>query len=273
MEFFLTGLTIVYLISSIGYLLHLFLQKKGFLTGAFVTLLTGFSLHTVLLGTAWVTGGHFPVTNLRETLSLLSWALAGILLGFQHRYHMSILGVFAAPVCSVGMLIASHPLPASAQDLQIYKSFWLVFHVLTVFLGEAFFALACIAGVMYLLQENAIKKKRRGFFYNRLPSLDKLDASAYVCIVAGFTLLTIGLITGFVYAKLIWGRFLSWDPKEIWSAITWLLYAALIHGRLSIGWRGRKSAVMAIIGFGAVLFTFFGVNFLLSGHHGAFTPL
>jgi ABC-type transport system involved in cytochrome c biogenesis permease subunit len=86
-------------------------------------------------------------------------------------------------------------------------------------------------------------------------------------------MLTFGLITGFVYAKAVWGRFWSWDPKEIWSGITWLLYAALLHQRLTVGWRGRRAAIMAIIGFAIILFTFLGVNFLLQGHHGEFTKL
>jgi ABC-type transport system involved in cytochrome c biogenesis permease subunit len=83
--------------------------------------------------------------------------------------------------------------------------------------------------------------------------------------------MTVGLITGFVYAKTVWGKFWSADPKEIWSIITWLLYAALLHGRLMIGWRGRRSAVMAIVGFAVILFTFLGVNFLFEGHHEVFT--
>jgi len=273
MEIVLTGITTLYIFSAACYLLHLFLQKKGFLQGGFYILLATFCLHTGLLVFAWIKNSHMPVTNLHETLSVISWVLCGILLGFQHRYQMSILGAFTATLCAVCMLIASHTPAVSVQDLNIYKSFWLFFHILAIFSGGAFFALACIIGILYLIQEDAIKNKRRGFFFNRLPSLDKLDASGYVCIVAGFTLLSIGLVTGFVYAKVIWGKFLSWDPKEIWSAITWLIYAALIHERLTVGWRGRKSAVMAIIGFAVILFTFLGVNFLLKGHHGGFTQL
>ncbi|MGD9334007.1 MAG: cytochrome c biogenesis protein CcsA, partial [Desulfobacterales bacterium] len=107
----------------------------------------------------------------------------------------------------------------------------------------------------------------------RLPSLELLDTTGYACIVTGFTMLTLGLITGFIYAKSVWGRFWGWDPKEVWSGITWLLYAALLHQRLTVGWRGRRAAIMAIIGFAVILFTFFGVNFLLQGHHGGFTKL
>jgi cytochrome c-type biogenesis protein CcsB len=131
--------------------------------------------------------------------------------------------------------------------------------------------LACGVGILYLLQERAIKIKNPGFFFKRLPSLERLDTTGYACIVVGFSLLTIGLITGSVYAKAVWGRFWSWDPKEVWSAITWLFYAALLHERLAVGWRGRRAAIMAIIGFLVLLFTFFGVNFLLTGHHGQFT--
>ena len=98
-----------------------------------------------------------------------------------------------------------------------------------------------------------------------------LDSIGYVCIVVGFTMLTLGLITGFVYAKTFWGRFWSWDPKEVWAGITWLFYAVLLHERLTAGWRGRRSAIMAIIGFGVLIFTFLGVNLLMTGHHESFT--
>jgi cytochrome c-type biogenesis protein CcsB len=146
-------------------------------------------------------------------------------------------------------------------------------HIITIFMGNAAFALACGLGMLYLLQENAIKKKARGFFFSRLPSLDLLDTTGYASIVVGFSMITIGLITGVIYAKAIWGKFWSWDPKEVWSAITWLFYAALLHERLTVGWRGKRAAIMAIIGFGVILFTFFGVNFLLQGHHGSFTAM
>ena len=158
-----------------------------------------------------------------------------------------------------------------ARTTSIFKSVWLVTHVTMIFIGEAAFALAAGAGILYLIQENTIKTKRRRFFFKRLPSLDLLDSTGYGCIVVGFTMLTIGLITGLVYAKSVWGRFWSWDPKEVWSAVAWLFYAVLLHERLTVGWRGRRSAVMAIIGFGVLLFTFLGVNLFMEGHHAVFT--
>ena len=171
------------------------------------------------------------------------------------------------------MVIAARLPSAPHQADTILNSVWLVAHVITIFIGEASFALACGVGVLYLVQEHTIKSKTHGFFFKRLPSLELLDTTGYACIVIGFTMLTLGLITGFIYAKSVWGRFWSWDPKEVWSGITWLLYAALLHQRLTVGWRGRRAAIMAIIGFAVILFTFFGVNFLLQGHHGGFTKL
>ena len=132
-------------------------------------------------------------------------------------------------------------------------------------------ALACGVGILYLLQERAIKTKSRGFFFKRLPSLELLDTTGYAAIVFGFTMLTVGLITGVVYAKSVWSRFWSWDPKEVWAAVAWIYYAIFLHERLVIGFRGRKAAIMAIIGFGILIFTFIGVNFLMEGHHGRFT--
>ncbi|MCG8470665.1 MAG: cytochrome c biogenesis protein, partial [Desulfobacterales bacterium] len=152
-----------------------------------------------------------------------------------------------------------------------FTSFWFAAHIVTVFLGEAALAMACGAGVLYILQEHAIKEKKRGFFYRRLPSLEQLDGMGYACIVVGFTALTLGLVTGLLYAKLIWHRFISWDPKEVWSGISWIIYAVLLHERLAVGMRGRNAALLSIAGFVVLLFTLFGVNFLMGGHHGQFT--
>ena len=217
--------------------------------------------------------GQFPVANFHETLSFAGWTIAGVFLLFQYKFALKILGVLAAPLITFVMIIAARVPNVPEKTGSLLNNLWLVTHVVAIFAGEAALALACGAAVLYLLQENAIKSKHRGFFFKRLPSLELLDSSGYACIVTGFTMLTFGLITGMIYAKSVWGRFWSWDPKEVWSGITWLLYAALLHQRLTVGWRGRRAAIMAIIGFAVILFTFLGVNFLLKGHHGQFTRL
>jgi cytochrome c-type biogenesis protein CcsB len=104
-----------------------------------------------------------------------------------------------------------------------------------------------------------------------LPPLPALDSLIYRTTVLGFLLLTLGIVTGAVWAETAWGRYWSWDPKETWSLITWFIYAALLHARLLKGWHGRRTAWLAVLGFMAVLFTYFGVSFLLTGLHSYLT--
>ncbi len=264
---------IFYMLSTIGYLIYLFLQKDYLQKTGFYLLATGFLCHTAEMSYRFVQSGHFPVSNLHETLSLAGWTIAGVFLLFQYRIRLKILGIYAAPLITIVMVIAARLPNVPSETHKILNSLWLVLHVVAIFIGEASLALACGAGLLYLVQENAIKSKKRGFFYKRLPSLELLDNTGYACIVTGFAMMTFGLITGLIYAKLIWGKFWSWDPKEVWSGITWLLYATLLHQRFMIGMRGRRAAIMSIIGFAVILFTFLGVNFLLKGHHVEFTRM
>ena len=261
------------MLSTSGYFVYLFIQKDFLQRTAFYLLMASFVCHSAIIGYGFFKLGHLPVQNLQETLSIAGWTITGVFLIFQYKYHLKILGIYAAPLATLIMVIASYLPKKPVEVKNIFNSFWLVIHVITIFIGEASFALACGVGLLYLIQEHAIKSKHHGFFFRRLPSLELLDSTGYAFIIAGFTMLTLGLISGFVYAKTAWGRFWGWDPKEVWAGITWLLYAALLHQRLTIGWRGRKAAIMAIIGFAVILFTFFGVNFLLKGHHGEFTRL
>jgi cytochrome c-type biogenesis protein CcsB len=271
MEIFIIITALIYLLSSAGYLMYLFLQTDRLHKTGYGLFVAGFVVHSLALALALIKSGHLPAGNLPGNLLIATWVLSAAFLYFQFKFKLKVMGIFAAPLAGLIMVLVSGldwaPMPART----IFNNFWFVLHIVTIFSGEAMFALACALGILYLIQEHAIKTKKRGFFFNRLPSLDALDTTGYACIAAGFTLLTIGLITGLVYAKVIWGRFLGWDPKEIWSGISWLVYAILLHERLTVGWRGRKAAIWSIVGFAVLLFTFLGVNFLLEGHHGAFT--
>lgn len=261
-----------YLLSSMGYLIYLFAQKEWLNRTAYGSLAVGFLLHTGWIAVAWIHLGYPPVQNLHHTLSFAAWTLAGAYLMLKYRYRLKVLGLFAAPLTALIMLVSLFiPDVPPVEPSSLFKNVWLITHVVVIFLGDAALALACGTGILYLIQEHAIKTKSSRFFFRRLPSLQFIDITGYSFIIAGFTLMTIGLITGFVYAQAVWGRYWSWDPKEIWSVITWLIYAALLHERLVAGWRGRRAAIMAVIGFAAVLFTFLGVNFLLEGHHDVFT--
>jgi len=261
-----------YLLSTAGYIAYLCLQKNSHYQTGYYLLVAGFVVHSAKILLVMFRTGHIPVQNLHETLILAGWAIVSVFFVFQFRYKLKILGVYTAPLAALIMVAATQLPKEPVVAKAILNNVWLIFHICSVFIGEASLALACGIGLLYLLQEHAIKTKNHGFFFKRLPSLELLDNAGYACIVTGFALITLGLITGFVYAKALWGRFWSWDPKEVWSGITWLIYAALLHQRLTVGWRGRRAALMAILGFFVVLFTFLGVNLFLQGHHGEFTP-
>jgi len=271
MDFMIKFTILFYILSSAGYGMYLFLQKNYLYRVGYFLLAAGFGCHFFVISFGLIKSGVIPVLNLRETLLFAGWTIAGVFLVISYKINLKILGIYAAPLAAIVMIIACNLPPEPASSGNTFKNIWLVLHIFTIFTGESSLALACGAGILYLVQENAIKTKRYGFFFKRLPSLELLDSAGYTCLIVGFTLTTIGLATGFIYAKSVWGKFWSWDPKEIWSAITWLIYAALLHERLAIGWRGKRAAVMAVIGFLVVLFTFLGVNFLLSGHHNEFT--
>lgn len=271
MEEILIAAIFLYLLSAAAYLVYFLMQRPQLPRAGLAALFCGFLLHTAFLAAAGIQQGHFPAANLRETLFFAAWAVAGAFLYVQGRYGVKVLGLYAAPLVA-GVLIAGALLPGPpAQTTALFQSLWLMAHVTAIFLGEAAFALACGVGILYLLQEKAIKTKKTRYVFRRLPSLELLDNAGYGCIVVGFALMTLGLITGLVYARAVWGRFWTWDPKEVWSGVCWLYYAALLHGRLRSGWRGRRSAWFAIAGFGILLFTFLGVNLLWEGHHRAFT--
>jgi cytochrome c-type biogenesis protein CcsB len=262
----------LYVLSSAAYFAFLFFQREKLQVAGCGLLLAGFICHCAAIGLSFAISGHVPVSNMHETLSVVAWALVGAFLLLHWRFRLKILGAYAAPLAAFILIAATrfpqHPIP----DQNILKGFWLIVHIVTIFFGDAAFALAAGVGVLYLLQERSIKsRKTRGFFFKRLPSLELLDSTGYACIVTGFTLLTVGMASGMIYAKNVWGHFWTWDPKEVWSAITWIFYAILLHERLTVGWRGSRSAIMSIIGLGVLLFTFLGVNLMLKGHHGQFT--
>ncbi|MCF6248553.1 MAG: cytochrome c biogenesis protein CcsA [Desulfobacula sp.] len=267
----LQSATFFYFISMVGYSLFLFKQKPGFQKTSFGFIIAAIGLHALsMIVYVWATG-DVPIQNLAQSLSLAAFSLGCMFLFFQYQFDLKILGLFVSVLISVIMLMVLAIPEVPVQGNAVLKSVWVYAHIFLVFTGDAALALASGAGILYLLQEKGIKSKHPGFFFKRLPSLDLLDSVGYNCLSTGFALLTVGLVTGFVYAKAIWGQFWSWDPKEVFSVGTWLVYAALLHLRFRSGWRGRRSAIMTIIGFFIILFTFIGVNMLLGGHHQGFT--
>lgn len=259
--------TLLYLLGTLGYLAHILFLRKTLSQLAAGTVALGFACHTLTLITRYIEAGYTPVTNLHESLSFYAWMIVGILLLATLRYKIYVLGAFLTTIALILMLFA-YALPKEILPLApVLRSFWHPFHVFFAFLGNAIFTLAFCCGILYLIQEHQLKSKKVGALVRRLPSLKVLDDLNYQALTFGFPMLTLGIITGAVWAEYAWGRYWGWDPKETWSLITWFLYAAMLHQRLTVGWRGRKAAIMAIVGFFSVLFTFLGVNLLLPGLH------
>jgi cytochrome c-type biogenesis protein CcsB len=263
----LKATALFYLVGALAYLHFVSTLNERSAKLGRMFLLIGAVLHGAGFVARYFAAGYTPITSLFESLTFFAFAIVVIFLAFEIRYHLRVLGAFVAPLAFAFGIFAAF-LPGEVKVLApALDSYWLPVHVLLLFFGNAVFAVAFGAAIMYLLMEKELKRKRIGAIFKRLPSLGVLDEINYRCLTIGFPLLTLGIITGSIWAEYAWGSYWSWDPKEVWSLITWLLYAALLHGRLTVGWRGRKAAILAIAGFCAVLFTFLGVNLLLPGLH------
>ena len=254
----LFALTIAcYIASSLGYHGYVVFQKRPVYRVASILLWVGFLCHTGVIVLQYFEVRHIPVQSLHETLFTFGWAVVGVFLILQIKFHLMVLGALVAPLAALSVIIASIlPIPPVELD-PLLRSLWRTLHIGTLILGNAAFAIAFLVGILYLIQERAIKDKKRGFFFRRLPSLKLLDSMGYSCLIAGFPMLTLGIITGAIYAQMVLGRFWSWGHKEIFAVITWLVFAALLHERLTVGWQGRRAAIMTIVGFVILVFTFF----------------
>ncbi len=222
------------------------------------------------IGLRWIESyklgfGHAPLSNLYESLVFFSLTLGIIYLVIEYKYENRVIGAFAMPIACLSMAYASLGVSSKIQPLiPALKSNWLIAHVLTCFLGYAAFAIAFGVSIMYLFRQH--DPAGAAHPSARLPGAGMLDELTHQMVMFGFLFLSVGIITGAIWANSAWGTYWSWDPKETWSLITWFVYAALLHARLMRGWHGRRIAYISIVGFMAVLFTYFGVNFLPGLH-------
>ncbi|MBN2653598.1 MAG: c-type cytochrome biogenesis protein CcsB [Nitrospirae bacterium] len=256
-----------YFAAAIVSLSELFRESKGASKMMFAFAFAGFALHTVGVAARYISTGQIPITSMHEASSFFAWCVMLVFLIISRKYKIGIMASFTMPVIFLLMLSASI-MPREATPLSpTLKSYWLAIHTLLAFLGNAAFAVAFGAGIMYLIQDANLKSKRLNGIFQRLPSVQTLDDMNYRLISAGFPLLTLAIITGALWAESAWGSYWRWDPKEVWSLIAWLIYAIVIHVRLVAGWRGKKAAMLSILGFLVLLFTFFGVNYFHNTLH------
>ncbi|MEW6096820.1 MAG: c-type cytochrome biogenesis protein CcsB [bacterium] len=259
---------ITYGLSAFLYMGLLLFRAVNFGRAAIFVIGGGVCAHTVGLVIRTITAGHAPFSNLYESMVFFSWAMVIVYLFIEYRYKLNVIGAFVSPIAFLAIVYASM-LPPDYKKITplvpALQSYWLEIHVITCFLGYAAFTIAFAARLMYLIKE-WVSKNPAGFYQN-LPAEDLLDYISYRTIAIGVVFLTLGIITGAIWANYAWVSYWSWDPKETWALITWLIYAIYLHTRVTVGWRKKKAAWLAIAGFIAVIFTYLGVNFLLPGLH------
>jgi cytochrome c-type biogenesis protein CcsB len=268
--------TIAYMASMVVFFAFLAGKNKAIgLTGSLLAY-AGFAVQTAAIALRWKESyamgyGHAPLSNLYESVVFFSWTIILIYMFIELKYKYRIVGAFVVPFALLGMAWAQLGMNNGIEPLvPALQSNWLLYHVVTCFLGYAAFAVACGISIMYLVKANSEERggsTPAGGLMGMFPPIRVLDDLNYRAIMIGFPLLTLGIITGAAWANYAWGTYWSWDPKETWSLIVWFIYAAFLHARFTRGWVGKRAAWLSIIGFAATIFCYLGVNLFLSGLH------
>jgi cytochrome c-type biogenesis protein CcsB len=236
---------------------------------AAITLAAAFGAHTAAIVAHLFQVGLLPVTSFGEGLSLFAWLVVGVFILLNADGRVAAIGAVVSPLAGILTALSAFVFAAKATVPPALMSPWLPIHITLAFLGNAVFAVAFAVSTVYLVQEHLLKAHRKGWLIQRLPSLEQLDRLNYRCLVWGFPLLTLGILSGGVWAAFNWGQFWTGEAREILSLVTWLVYAGLLQFRLTAGLRGRRAATLTILGFGLVVVSFFSVNLLdLPGRHG-----
>jgi cytochrome c-type biogenesis protein CcsB len=266
---FITSIvTFIYFFAAFTYLISFIFNKKSVM--ALVLTASGIAAQTAAIIIRWVHSyqlgiGHAPLSNLYESITFFSWSIIFVYLLMTKRYKSNLIGALANFFAFILLAFVSlcEGIECQIQPLiPALQSNWLTIHVISSFFAYACFAISFGTSIFYIM-----KLKLRGSAIDTLPEPKFLDEVTYKMISTGFILLTLGIITGAAWADHAWGRYWGWDPKETWSLITWLIYASFLHARLIGGWKGTRMSLISIFGFAAVIFTYLGVNYILSGLH------
>ncbi len=224
-----------------------------------ILLFNAFAFLTGALAFRWVAAGHGPFANMYEFSLAFVWGTLAAHLYFEFRYGLRSLAILVLPVC-LGMFAYASTVPSEIDPLvpALQNNLLLSIHVAVAIAAYGAFVLSFAAAVLFIAN--------RDDRFNWLPSRAMLDEVGYKAVMFAFPLLAMVVIMGAVWAKVAWGTYWSWDPKETASLVTWLIYGGYLHARVVRGWKGQRSAYLLIVGFGAVLFTYFG-NYFLGGLH------
>lgn len=251
---------ISYAISCFFYIFY-FLKRK-WIPKIFPTilLLVSFLLNFSLLVSTWLKYGHPPIRTLYETLILFSLTVTVLYILIEFLTKLRILGIFASAFSFFALFYALFKADIDKINLPAaLQSFWFIPHVIIYFIAYSALFISFVTAILYLLFPEVKKLPQDHWLEQRYLDFDKFT---YKIIQFGFIALTLGLLIGGVWAKEAWGDYWGWDPKENWSLITWLIYLIYLHLRFVKGWRGKKAAYFAILGFLAVIMTYLGVNIL-----------
>ncbi|MPZ78460.1 MAG: c-type cytochrome biogenesis protein CcsB [Deltaproteobacteria bacterium] len=258
---------LLYLVATASFVFYAFRRDTASRLPPLV-LSGGFVVHTLALAVYFFQDGYPALMEMREALLFKSWLMVAGYLLIQLKYRLTVLGGIIAPLAFL-MALASIAFGSGSGEIPPgLKTFWLPLHVTLAFLGNAVFALAFGVSLIYLLQERHLKHKRMTALMKRFPSLESLDRLNYLLLVWGFPFMTLGILTGSIWAGIYWGNYWSWEPRQISSGIAWLFYGALLHGRITAGLRGKKAASLTIVGFAVVLGYFLWGDAIFPSRHG-----
>ena len=253
----------------------------------------------VILGSRWIIAGYFPLSNLYESLLFLTWTLLTTYLFVEYKTKSKLIGATLIPVALLINGFANLTLPPEMQKasplVPALQSNWLMMHVSMMMLSYATLIVGSLLSILFLIISNGkeinynLINSRDSFETpilnnitvaydesttliktqkdSQLKLLSSIDNWSYRVIGLGFPFLTIGIIAGGVWANEAWGSYWSWDPKETWALITWLVFAAYLHARITKNWEGKRTAVLGSLGFFVIWVCYLGVNFLGKGLH------
>jgi cytochrome c-type biogenesis protein CcsB len=228
----------------------------------------GFGLQLAAVLTRGLAAQRVPWGNMYEFSSVAALLVTGVFLVLLTQQDVRFAGLFvmAPVVLTLGLAVTVLYTDAAAL-VPALNSYWLIIHVSVMVLSFAILTVGAVLAALYLWRQRDERRGSLGTLSRRLPDAAALDRMTYRVHAFAFPLFTFAVIAGAIWAESAWGRYWGWDPKETWSFITWVVYAAYLHARATGGWRGRRAAVIALVAYAAFLFNYFGVNILFSGLH------
>lgn len=233
-------------------------------------------VHTAAIVLRGILMGRLPMANQYEFSSAFAWALCLVSLIFLRKFRFPVLGAFASPVTLLLALyaglqklnelkvIAANGVDSIRNLMPALRSSWLGIHVSTVIVAYGAFGVSFVLSILFLVRD---RMQKDGFWDAHIPQKEKLDVISYRCVSLGMMFLTVTINIGGIWAESAWGSYWSWDPKETWALVTWVIYLLYLHLRIRKGWNGKTAAIFGAVGFVCVLFTYIGVNTLLPGLH------